>query len=85
MKVGDPYVGEDGQWYFYTEEDIIKMSKVNAMYQTQVEAEYERGATDAYYGRPRNPNRTDTYKLESYLEGYEEEPYGTKYYGVDID
>jgi hypothetical protein len=63
----------------------IIMGKVNGLYQNQVEAEYERGATDAYYGRPRNPNRNDTYKLESYLEGYEEEPYGTKDYGVDND
>ena len=61
------------------------MGKVNAMHQSQVEAEYERGATDAYYGRPRNPDRTDTYKLESYLEGYEEKPYGDKDYGVDIE
>ena len=61
------------------------MGKVNAMHQDQVEAAYEHGAKDAYYGRPRNPDRTDTYKLESYLEGYEEKPYGDKDYGVDID
>ena len=23
MKVGDPYVGEDGQWYFRTEKDVM--------------------------------------------------------------
>lgn len=23
MKVGDPYVGKDGQWYYYTRKDIM--------------------------------------------------------------
>jgi len=59
------------------------MSKVNAMYQDKVEAEYERGATDAYYGRQRTPNTSDEYLLEAYLEGYDEKPYGEKDYGYD--
>jgi len=24
MKVGQAYVGEDGQWYYYTEKDVMK-------------------------------------------------------------
>jgi len=59
------------------------MGKVNAMYQDKVEAEYERGATDAYYGRQRTPNVSDEYLLEAYLEGYDEMPYGEKDYGYD--
>ena len=53
------------------------------MYQDKVEAEYERGAKDAYYGRKRTPNRSDVYLMESYLEGYDEMPYGEKDYGYD--
>jgi len=83
MKVGDPYVGEDGQWYFYTEEDIRKMSKVNAMYQDKIGAEYERGAINAYYGRRPNPNTSDVHLLEAYMEGYNEKPYGEKDHGYD--
>ena len=56
------------------------MGKVNAMHQDQVEAAYEKGAKDAYYGRPRNPNLSDVYMLEAYNEGYEEQPYGEKEY-----
>ena len=59
------------------------MSKVNALYQDKVEAEYERGAKDAYYGRKQTPNRSDVYLMESYLEGYDERPYGEKDYGYD--
>jgi len=83
MKVGEAYVGEDGQWYYYTEQDIEKMGKVNAMYQDKVEAEYERGAINAYYGRRPNPNHSDVYLLEAYMEGYNEKPYGEKDYGYD--
>ena len=54
------------------------MSKVNALYQDKVEAEYERGAKDAYYGRKKTPKRADVYLFEAYLEGYEEMPYGEK-------
>ena len=61
------------------------MSKVNAMYQDKVEAEYERGAKDAYYGRKRTPNRSDVYLMESYLEGYDEKPYGEKDYGYEYE
>jgi len=50
------------------------------MHQDQVEAAYEKGAKDAYYGRPRNPNLSDVYMLEAYNEGYEEQPYGMKEY-----
>ena len=56
------------------------MSKVNAMHQDQVEAAYEQGAKDSYYGRPRNPNVSDVYMLEAYDEGYNEKPYGEKEY-----
>ena len=59
------------------------MSKVNAMYQDKVEAEYERGAKDAYDGRKKTPKRADVYLMESYLEGYDEMPYGEKDYGYD--
>jgi hypothetical protein len=61
------------------------MGKVNAMHQDKVEAEYERGATDAYYGRQRTPNISDEYLLEAYLEGYDERPYGEKDYGDEYE
>ena len=59
------------------------MAKVNAMYQDKVEAEYERGAINAYYGRRPNPNRTDVHLLEAHMEGYDEKPYGEKDHGYD--
>ena len=59
------------------------MGKVNGMYQDKVEAEYERGAKDAYYGRKQTPNTSDVYLMESYLEGYDEQPYGEKDYGYE--
>ena len=57
------------------------MGKVNAMHQDQVEAAYEHGAKDAYYGRPRTSYFYDVYMLEAYDEGYNEKPYGDKDYG----
>lgn len=56
------------------------MGKVNAMHQDQVEAAYEHGAKDAYYGRPPTSYSYDVYMLEAYNEGYDEKPYGEKDY-----
>jgi len=53
------------------------------MYQDKIGAEYERGAINAYYGRRPNPNTSDVYLLEAYMEGYNEKPYGEKDHGYD--
>lgn len=31
MEVGQEYVGEDGQWYYYTEKDVKQMKMKNAI------------------------------------------------------
>lgn len=59
------------------------MGKMKAIYQDELEAEYTRGAKDAYYGRQRTPIRSDIHKLEAYYEGYSEAPYGFKDFGAD--
>ena len=70
MKVGDPYVGEDGQWYYYTQRDLDKAKA------------YEVGGQWAYYGRRPNPPlfKDDLELRKEYLRGYEEKPYGEKDY-----
>jgi hypothetical protein len=68
MKVGQAYVGEDGQWYFYTEEQLTELA-------------YEKGGVDAYrqkYGRMKKD--VDTQFYPAYDRGYEEQPYGMKEY-----
>ena len=59
------------------------MGKMKAIYQENLELEYERGAKDAYYGRRRTGHWTDPNMLEAYHEGYDEAPYGVKYDGDD--
>jgi len=84
MKVGEAYVGEDGQWYYYTEKDVEKMAKVKDMIEDLIQEAYEVGAMDAYYGRPaRLRYGYGQFEKEAYLNGYETQPYGEKDYGYD--
>ena len=64
-------------------EDI--MGKVNSLYQDKLEQMYEQGAKDAYYGRKPKPPDYDVHMLESYMEGYDERPYGEKDYGDEYE
>lgn len=69
------------------------MGKLISSYQSP----FDRGAKDAYYGRPRKPNYVSPEGIkvpvfgmslnaqEEYHRGYDEKPYGDKDYGVDID
>lgn len=67
--INDPYVGQDGQTYFYTEKDFTA---------------YQQGAKDAYYSRPhRTANKEYAAKLNQfqrdlYRKGYAQKPYGQK-------
>ena len=71
MKVGQAYVGEDGQWYYYTQRDLDKAKA------------YEIGGGWAYYGRRTNRDlfKDDPELRKEYLRGYNEKPYGLKDYG----
>jgi hypothetical protein len=74
IEVGQAYVGEDGQWYFYTENDLVK---------TEREA-YDLGGKDVYYGRSSNTKYCLTKEQKAaYWNGYAAEPYGRKDYGYD--
>jgi len=58
--VGQAYVGEDGQWYFYTEEDIRKMGYSDDVIRLDDLPRHgspqDRGGADAYYGRSYDPH-----------------------------
>lgn len=69
FSIRDPYKGQDGQWYYYTEQDW------NA---------YNQGAKDAYYNRPRRTAnkeyaaKLNQFQRDLYRKGYEQQPYGQK-------
>lgn len=66
IRIGQAYVGDDGQWYYYTQGDCDA---------------YNQGAKDAYYSRYRHieyfRSLTDTQK-KLYREAYNDEPFGRK-------
>jgi len=71
IRVGQAYVGDDGQWCYYTQQDATA---------------YNQGAKDAYYGRQNRLHDGDyAQKLtakarELYRQGYNDEPFGRKDY-----
>lgn len=83
MKVGDPYVGKDGQWYFRTEKDVMEYVDLK----DNLNLAYEQGSTDAYYGKIKLSLRKDTpynkYTTEEkqwYWKGYGDAIFGEKDY-----
>ena len=66
IRVGQAYVGADGQWYYYTQDDC------NA---------YNQGAKDVYYSRTRGIEyfaKLNGKQKELYAQGYDDQPFGTK-------
>ena len=69
IRVGQAYVGDDGQWCYFTQADATA---------------YNQGAKDAYYHRSRRTLNSDYAKgltdkqLELYHVGYNDAPFGEK-------
>ena len=69
IRVGQAYVGDDGQWAYYTNADVTA---------------YNQGGKDAYYGRSRRTmnaeyaNRLNDKQMALYHMGYTDQPFGEK-------
>lgn len=70
MRLGQAYVGKDGQWYYYTQRDL------------DLAQAYDTGGACAYYGRRQSCDlfKGDAELRKEYLRGYDEKPFGEKVY-----